>query len=101
MVQNVMDNVRNNMKKLRKELNMSQETIASKLNIVRPVISNWERGKGEPSTSQLVNLAQVLGVSVDTLVKNEDEGKQVVVVDTSILIKRPAIIKEMSLFQNP
>jgi ankyrin repeat protein/transcriptional regulator with XRE-family HTH domain len=65
------------------------------LNIVRPVVSNWERGKGEPSTSQLVNLAQVLGVSVDTLVKNEDEGKQVVVVDTSILIKRPAIIKEI------
>jgi len=74
---------------------MSQEDIASKLHIARPVISNWERGESEPSTSQLARLAQVLGVSLDVLVNNENEGKKVAIIDTSMLIKRPAIIKEI------
>jgi ankyrin repeat protein/DNA-binding XRE family transcriptional regulator len=74
---------------------MSQEDIASKLNVARPVISNWERGVGEPSTTQLAKLAQVLNVSLDILVNNETDGKRVVVVDTSVLIKRPDIVKEV------
>jgi transcriptional regulator with XRE-family HTH domain len=92
---NVMKNVSLNIKRLRNELNMSQEDVASKLNIARPVISNWERGIGEPSTSQLARLAQVLNVSIDILVNNETDGKYVVVIDTSMLIKRPTIIKEI------
>jgi transcriptional regulator with XRE-family HTH domain len=90
-----MKNVSYNIKRLRKEQNMSQEDLASKLNIARPVISNWERGIGEPSTSQLARLAQILKVSLDVLVNNETDGKCVAVIDTSMLIKRPAIIKEI------
>ena len=93
---NVMDNVSSNIKQLRKELNMSQEDIASKLNIARPVISNWERGIGEPSTSQLAKLAQILNVSLDVLVNNKTDGKRVAVIDTSMLVKRPAIIREIT-----
>jgi transcriptional regulator with XRE-family HTH domain len=96
MDQNVMDNVSSNMKRLRKKLDMSQEDIASKLHIARPVISNWERGIGEPSTSQLTRLAQILNVSLDVLVHNETTGKQVAIIDTSMLIKRPAIIEEIT-----
>ena len=83
------------MRLFRKKLNMSQEDIASKLHIARPVISNWERGGSEPSTSQLARLAQVLGVSLDVLVNNENEGKKIAIIDTSMLIKRPAIINEI------
>jgi len=95
MDENVMKNVSFNMKRQRKKLNMSQEDIASKMHIARPVISNWERGVGEPSTSQLTRLAQILNVSIDVLVHSETDGKQIVIIDTSMLIKRPAIIKEI------
>jgi transcriptional regulator with XRE-family HTH domain/ankyrin repeat protein len=83
------------MRQLRKKLNMSQEDIAAKLNVVRPVISNWERGESEPSTSQLAKLAQVLNISLDVLINNGTDGKRVVVVDTSVLVKRPAIVREI------
>jgi transcriptional regulator with XRE-family HTH domain len=96
MDQNVMDNVSSNMRRLRKKLDMSQEDIAQKLHIARPVISNWERGIGEPSTSQLARLAQTLNVSLDVLVNNEIDGKQVAIIDTSMLIKRPVIIREIT-----
>jgi len=90
-----MNNVSCNIKQLRQKLNMSQEDIASKLHIARPVISNWERGTAEPSTSQLANLARVFNVSLDVLVNNGTNEKQIAVVDTSVLVKRPAIIKEI------
>jgi transcriptional regulator with XRE-family HTH domain len=95
MNQNVMENVSLNIKRLREKQGLSQEDIAKQLNIARPVISNWERGTSEPSTSQLARLAQVLNVSLDVLVHNEAKGKTVTVIDTSMLLKRPKIIEEL------
>jgi transcriptional regulator with XRE-family HTH domain len=91
----ILSNVSSNIKRLRNELGMSQEDIAEKLCVVRPVISNWEHGKSEPSTSQLAKLAQVFNVSLDVLVNNETTGKCVAVIDTSMLVKRPIIIREI------
>ena len=90
-----MENVSSNLKRLRKALNLSQDDIALKMNIARPVISNWESGKSEPSTSQLTRLARILNVSLDALVYNKIDGKQVVIIDSSMLIKRPVIIREV------
>jgi ankyrin repeat protein/transcriptional regulator with XRE-family HTH domain len=95
MEQNVMDNVSSNIKRFRKALELYQDDIATRMHIARPVISNWESRKSEPSTSQLTKLAQILNVSLDTLVYNKTDGKQVVIIDTSMLIKRPAIIREV------
>jgi transcriptional regulator with XRE-family HTH domain len=89
-----MNNVRENIRHLREKLGMSQDDIAKKLHTARPVISNWERGISEPSSSQIFKLAQIFGVSVDALFSLGDKSKTVVVFDTSVLIKRPAIIKE-------
>ena len=95
MTLSIMENVSSNMKELRKKLKISQEDIALKLGVTRPVISNWERGVGEPSTSQLAKLAQELKISIDLLVSTKSEGKRVAVVDTSLLLKRPVIIEEI------
>jgi ankyrin repeat protein/DNA-binding XRE family transcriptional regulator len=94
MNDNVMDNVRKNVRRLREESGMSQDDLAKKLFVARPVISNWERGTSEPSSSHIFKLAQIFSVSVDALFLTGDKTKTVVVFDTSILIKRPAIIKE-------
>jgi ankyrin repeat protein/transcriptional regulator with XRE-family HTH domain len=95
MTVSVADIIGYNIRKFREEQKMSQSKIANKMNISRPSISSWETGKSEPSSSQLVNLAKILGVSTDTLVNNTRDPKKVIVVDTSALIRRPSICDEL------
>jgi transcriptional regulator with XRE-family HTH domain len=91
----VVNAFRVNMKRLREEQKMSQEEVAKVLHIARPVISNWERGSSIPSLEQLVALAHVFRVSVEFLLRNSKTGNRILIVDTSILIKRPRIIHEL------
>jgi len=91
----VTDVIGRNIKKLREERKMSQKDLAVKMNIARPGISNWENGKSEPSSSQLVQLSKVFTVSTDEIVGNTSETKKIVVVDTSALIKRPSVVDEL------
>ncbi len=85
-----------NIKKHREKFQMSQKDLASKVNIARPVISNWENGKSEPSSSQLVQLSKVFNISTDEIVGNTADIKSAVIVDTSALIKRPRIVEELN-----
>ncbi|CAK2014895.1 Ankyrin motif protein [Vibrio crassostreae] len=84
-----------NIKSFRDELKLSQKDLAEMLFVARPVISNWENGKNEPSSSQLLKLSQVFKTSTDELLGNTAVKKKVVVVDTSALIKRPSIVDEL------
>lgn len=84
-----------NIRRLRKESKMSQEVLADKVNIARPVISNWENGKSEPSSSQLVKLSEIFCITTDEIVGNTHDTQKIVIVDTSALIKRPSIVKEL------
>lgn len=84
-----------NIKKLREEKGISQEQLAKEINISRPSVSSWEQGKGEPSISYLIQIAKVLGVTLDMLVGNTFESRTVVVVDSSVIMKRPMIIDEL------
>ena len=74
----------------------SQQNLADKINVARPTISKWENGESEPLSSQLALLADVFNISVEMLIGHGKRMIQAVVVDTSILIKRPAIIKELN-----
>lgn len=85
----------NNIKMLREQKGLNQEELARRMNMARPGISNWENGKSEPSASQLIALAKIFNVSLDMLVGNSRESLNVVVVDTSVLIKRPVAVDEL------
>lgn len=53
---------------LRKAKKYSQQDLADKLDIARNSISNWEKGKNQPRSSDLLfQIAQVLDSSVDYL----------------------------------
>ncbi len=69
-------NFKENLKKLRKEKNISQEQLAEKLNISRQAISKWESGKAYPDIDNLI-LRDIFNVSLDELMVNEktDKGK--------------------------
>ncbi|MBP5694569.1 MAG: helix-turn-helix transcriptional regulator [Bacilli bacterium] len=69
------------LKVFRKRAGLSQEQFASALNVKQYNVSDYEVGRSEPSIDLLIKIAQVLEVSIDELVGNENaplsvEGKE-------------------------
>lgn len=56
-----------NIRRLRKERNITQEVAANHLGISFQSISKWERGDGYPDITMIPTLARYFGVSVDEL----------------------------------
>ncbi len=57
--------------RLRKEKNLTQEDIASKIGITAQSVSKWENDLSAPDISILLELADILGVSVEELLGRE------------------------------
>ena len=55
----------------RKEANLTQMQLAEKLNITDRAISKWETGKAMPDTSIMLELCDILGISVNDLLCGE------------------------------
>ena len=53
---------------LRKILNISQETLAEKINVSRQTISKWETGESLPDIEKATKLARIFNVSLDDLI---------------------------------
>lgn len=56
-----------NLKKIRKERNLSQEELAEMLEVSRQAVSKWEAGKGYPEVEKLLEISGKLDVSLDDL----------------------------------
>lgn len=57
----------NNLQKLRKKENLSQESIAEKLHISRQAVSKWESGQSTPDIETCLKLCEVLHVTPNQL----------------------------------
>ena len=55
----------------RKEANLTQMQLAEKLNITNRAVSKWETGKAMPDTSIMLDLCNVLKISVNDLLSGE------------------------------
>ena len=55
----------------RKQNNLSQLQLAGMLNITDKAVSKWERGIAMPSTSIMLQLCDILGISVNELLNGE------------------------------
>ena len=64
-------NLSENLKKIRKENNLSQEQLAEKLNVSRQSVSKWESGQAYPEMDKVLQICQLFSVSVDDLL-NQD-----------------------------
>ena len=62
----------------RKELGYTQQQLAEKLNVSDKVVSKWETGRSLPDTSMLTDLAEVLEISVNELLKSDTVSKTAV-----------------------
>lgn len=58
------------LKENRIRLKMTQEFVAESLGVSRQAVSKWENGTSDPSTSNLIALAKLYGISVEELLKN-------------------------------
>lgn len=59
---------------------MTQEFVSETLGVSRQAVSKWENGTADPSTSNLIALAKLYGVSAEELLKsvtdkNREEAK--------------------------
>lgn len=57
--------------KCRKEQNLTQEELAEKLQITYKAVSKWECGKNLPDASIMLNLCNILKISVNDLLSGE------------------------------
>lgn len=53
----------------RKELEMSQESLANRLGVTKGTVSQWEQGRTTPSGENLYNLARALGVDAQWILR--------------------------------
>lgn len=58
------------LKEYRQRCHMTQEFVAESLGVSRQAVSKWENGASEPSTSNLIALAELYGVTAEDLLKN-------------------------------
>ena len=54
----------------RKKAELSQEEFADKIGVSRQAVSKWESGASDPSTSNLLALAKLYGVSAEDLLRS-------------------------------
>ena len=56
---------------LRKNKGLTQEDLADKLNISRAAVAKWEAGQSYPDIMNLIQLSEMMNVTVDYLVKDQ------------------------------
>ena len=61
------------LKEARKEAGLSQEQFAEKMCVSRSAIAKWEADRGMPDVKNLKVMAQLLGVSVDYLLDDDEK----------------------------
>lgn len=58
---------------MRREKGFSQEELAEQLGLSRQAVSKWERAESSPDTGNLIALANLYGVTLDELVRADDD----------------------------
>jgi transcriptional regulator with XRE-family HTH domain len=57
----------------RKELDLTQDYVASVLGITRQTMSNWENGRSYPDIERIIRLSDIYKLSLDELLKGDQE----------------------------
>ncbi len=83
-------------KQRRKELSLTQQDVADKLDVTKASISLWENGSTQPKGKNLFALSKVLNCSQEWLLYGEGEIKPAAEVETNVALG-PEIKKRLPL----
>lgn len=72
MESQAMTKFRENLAQIRKERRLTQMQLADLIDVQPRLISRWETGESKPQFDHIVQLAEVLQVSIDQLARGED-----------------------------
>lgn len=61
----------NRIRQFRLKSKLTQQQLADLMDVTRQAVTRWESGTVEPSTENLISLAQIFGCSVDELICND------------------------------
>lgn len=61
-------------RKHRTECKMTQEFVAETMGVSRQAVSKWENGTSDPSTSNLIALAKLFGLSAEELLREIEKN---------------------------
>ena len=87
--------LRNNIKIIREQRNMTRQDLAKFLNLDVSTIGYYERGDSEPSVDMLIRISEVFHVTVDELVgKEADLPVELDIVGQAFIRKVSQIYKE-------
>lgn len=79
-----MMNIGEKIKEKRSSMNLTQQELAAQLNVSRSTVSNWEVGRNYPDIEMIVNISNLLDVSLDVLLKGDDQVVAKIANDTKI-----------------
>ena len=86
----------------RKNVNLTQMQLAEKLNITDRAISKWETGRSMPDSSIMLELCEILKITVNELLSGEilemDEKNQK---NEELLLKMAEEIKQKDKMETP
>lgn len=61
-------NLADNLKKIRKDNNLSQEQLAEKLNVSRQSVSKWESGQSYPEMDKVIQICNLFNLNINELI---------------------------------
>ena len=64
------------LKEHRPESGMTQEFVAERMGVSRQAVSKWENGTADPSTSNLLKLARLYGITPEELVRSVQPNEE-------------------------
>ena len=90
---------------LRKNRGLTQEALADRLGVSRQAVAKWESGQIYPDISNLIQISELMNVSVDYLVKDQDcnvsvKKAQFTELDELIAFRLEANVNTYAAFMN-
>ena len=73
------------LKEEREKRNWSQHDLAEKIHVSRQSVSKWETGKNYPSIEIIIHLSDLFGITIDELLRSDEELTQKVINDSKQL----------------
>ncbi len=73
------------LKEEREKRNWSQSDLSEKIHVSRQSVSKWETGKNYPSIEIIIHLSDLFGITIDELLRSDEELTQKVIEDSKQL----------------